>query len=195
MKNTLRHYSLTLLIFISFNSSCFSQKAGNNKIESTNTISWKKDVKLKKSDFMGKIDTLSAHVAQTGANIIVIPYALVKGKYQYQILAKFYKEKSWLNTNSDTYNDILKHEQLHFDIAELYARKMRKKVYETKLANNVVLESDYGRIHKTLFQEYTNFQKEYDSQTGNSRKKDIQIQWEMLISKKLKELEKFSLTI
>lgn len=180
---------LGVLIFILANFNGYSQKI---KTETSTSIIWTEHRKLKKSDFTGKKDANTSAISQTGANIIIKPFKKTKGKYEYHVLAKFYKTKSWLETNDI---NILKHEQLHFDIAELYAREMRKKIYEIKIHNDVVLESDYRKIHKQLFKEYISFQQGYDAQTQHSRNKLAQNKIALIISNKLKALDKFKLNL
>ena len=184
---TLLKYCLIIALITNYNNSCYSQKS-----ESRTSIIWTKERKLSKSDFKALINPRSNVVAETAVNIIIQPYTLKKGKYHYRVLAIFYKNKSWLNSYS---SDVLKHEQLHFDIAELYAREMRKKIHDTQLSNGKVLESDYRKIHKQLIREYENFQKEYDSQTKHSTNKTPQKNWETIIANRLSNLEKYRLDI
>ena len=184
---TLLKYCLIIVLITNYNNSCYSQKS-----ESHTSIIWTKGRKLSKSDFKALINPQSNIVSETAVNIIIQPYTLKKGKYQYQVLAIFYKNKAWLTSYS---TDVLKHERLHFDIAELYAREMRKKIHATQLSNGKVLESDYRKIHKQLFREYENFQKEYDSQTNHSLNKAPQKNWVTIITNKLSNLEKYRLDI
>ena len=175
-------FSLILLsVFINISSQSKTSKK---------SITWKKDFKLSKQDFKGEVDTNSMNAAQTGANIIIVPYAKKSGKYLYRVFAKFYKYKSWINTDSKI---ILNHEQLHFDIAELYARKMRREIHKIRLSKKEVEEFDYRRIHKKFFKEYIAFQRKYDLETDFSRKLSIQKKWETSVNKQLSELEKFTL--
>ncbi|APZ46372.1 hypothetical protein BW723_08705 [Polaribacter reichenbachii] len=185
------HISLIKLIFLIVFISVSVNTGAQNKSEKK-SITWSKNVKVKKLDFKGKIDKNSKNIAQTGANIIIVPYAKKGGKYLYRVLAKFYKYKSWINTNSEL---ILNHEQLHFDIAELYARKMRKEILKTKLSNKKIEESDYRRIHKKLFKEYIQYQKKYDLETDFSRSESLQNKWKKFIAQQLSGLEKFALNI
>ncbi|HSP39953.1 MAG TPA: hypothetical protein VLN46_00870, partial [Gillisia sp.] len=56
----------------------------------------------------------------------------------YEVTSYFNPKLSWVKIDSD--NDyLLKHEQLHFDITELHARKLRKKLAEV---NSVTLLKD-----------------------------------------------------
>lgn len=87
----------------------------------------------------------------------------------------------------------MNHEQLHFDIAELYARKMRKEIQKLKLIKGTIAQFDYRRIHKKIFKEYLEYQKKYDTETDFSRTLSKQKNWEISVAKQLQGLEKFAL--
>ena len=184
----MKKFSLKFLCTLLF-TLAFLNISGQNKILKKSIV-WKKDYKLSRKDFKGKFDKKSKIIAQTGVNIIIVPFAKKSGKYLYEVYAKFYYYKSWINSNS---NILLNHEQLHFDIAELYARKMRKEIQKVKLTKNKVEEFDYRRIYKKYFKEFLNYQKKYDAETDFSRTHSSQKKWETTVSKQLFELEKYAL--
>ena len=168
----------------------FAQKLYKLEKETNEAIIWTKDRPLKLTDFQAKVDSTTSKKAITGANIIIVPYAFKNGTYKYHVLAKFHKDISWINTKSEY---ILQHEQIHFDIAELYARKMRRDIAKVKKASGQVLQSDYRRIHKSLFHSYYYFQKQYDNQTHHSTDHEEQVRWNAIIAEELKKLEQFDL--
>ncbi|QDO94570.1 DUF922 domain-containing protein [Formosa sediminum] len=192
MKYRFIHALYIIITYIGFTMSVQAQHVKPIQLETEDGIIWTANRKLKTSDFLGKTKSKASGKALTGANIIIIPYTYNNGKYQYQVLAKFYKKLSWINTDS---NYILDHEQLHFDIAELFARKMRQEIHLVKQRSGTVLETDYRRIHKTLFQDYINFQKLYDTETKHSTIKDAQQKWNVLIAKKLESLNAYTLNL
>ena len=162
------------------------------EIETPETLIWTTDRKLKSTDFRGAVDRSSSKKALTGANIIIVPYAFKNGAYQYRVLAKFHKDISWLNTDN---SQIIKHEQLHFDIAELYARKMRRDIHRIHKDSGQVSQSDYRRIHKSLFTSYVHFQRRYDAQTGHSTDLEEQDRWEEIVAEELEKLEAYNLDL
>lgn len=91
-------------------------------------IVWNKEKSLAWSDFIGYCpneEDQCLYKALTSSIIEVKP--IKSDDYpNYIIEAKFIKGKSWVK--SDTSNRLLKHEQLHFDMTELYARKIRKSI-------------------------------------------------------------------
>ena len=73
-------------------------------------------------------------------------------KVEYTVSAYFYPTRSWYKP--EVCNDVtLMHEQLHFDITELYARKMSKQLAETKFTENV--KEEVLKIYKNTIRRPT----------------------------------------
>ncbi|WP_299779179.1 hypothetical protein [uncultured Formosa sp.] len=185
-------YILVFLISAGVSTNSYAQTVKKIEKETDKAIIWTTDRKLKLTDFQGDIDSTSTKKALTGANIIIVPYAYKNGVYEYCVLAKFHKDLSWINTDNV---HIINHEQLHFDIAELYARKMRREIQAKKHKVGQILESDYRRIHKNLFQSYIQFQMRYDSHTGHSTNLEEQQRWHGIIAEELHKLDDFNLNL
>lgn len=96
-----------------------------------------------------------------------LKYTAYKDKTYNRLLIKidatFDPSKSWKHP-SKTKNLKINHEQGHFDIAELYARKLRKEFKE-----NVKTEKDYQfkfkLIYQMLYGEFLDYQDYYDKIT------------------------------
>ncbi|MDM9632619.1 DUF922 domain-containing protein [Robiginitalea sp. M39] len=106
------------------------------------------------------------------------------GEYRldYEVIAYFYPEKSWYHPElCDAM--VLKHEQLHFDISEIFARKMRKILSERTFKGNVRAEirSIFSEINKEL----SAYQDRYDLETDFSRNREGQLRWNKKIAEKL----------
>ena len=115
-------YFLLLLISCSFT---IYTKAQPRKKLLNDTIIWRSDYLLVREDFKGKLLPGSGGHA---ASAIYIYSKEVDGLIMYNIEAILVKSKSALKSESKY---ALNHEQKHFDVAELYARKFRKKMSET----------------------------------------------------------------
>ncbi|WP_434035765.1 DUF922 domain-containing protein [Formosa sp. 4Alg 33] len=192
MKDIYTYYIISLIFITTMSTSGFAQTFKKVEKETDDAIIWTKDRRLKLTDFQAEVDTTTSKKALTGANIIIVPNSYKNGIYTYQVFAKFHKDLSWINTTSAY---ILNHEQLHFDIAELYARKMRRDIQKIKKTTGKVLQSDYRRIHKSLFRSYIYFQKQYDTQTQYSTDQEEQQRWNIIVADDLKKLENFSLDL
>lgn len=106
------------------------------------------------------------------------------------VVAFMNPQESWVISNERT-NALLKHEQLHFDISELHARKLRQNILLQKLnkkdlAN--VLKSLVGNSHKLRKQS----QNQYDLEIRQNKSK--QLEWEKKVALELKSLEQYSNT-
>src|SRR6478609_9491217 len=93
----------------------------NINTKKDNLIIWSASYKLVWSDFRCKPDPHQKQNAQTFYGLEVEKNYVVS--YEEKVTSYVDRSKSWVE---DTTKGSLKHEQLHFDIAELYARKMRE---------------------------------------------------------------------
>src|SRR5690606_32551892 len=81
--------------------------------------------RLQESDFRGIPDVDSP--SDAGASVKITAKPFVSGKrIEYDVRAIFDRQRSWARGMSTS---LLEHEQLHFVIAELYARKMRERAH------------------------------------------------------------------
>jgi len=84
----------------------------------------------------------------------------------------------------------LNHEQLHFDLSEIYARKMRKSFQESNLTGGS-LNSIGNSIFLINYQEFQENQNLYDLETGNGIIEDKQTEWNQKIRNELKKLSRY----
>ena len=110
---------------------------------------------------------------------------MVKGnvvKVDFEIGAFFYPDRSWYRPEVCD-SVILGHEQLHFDISELYSRKMKKRFEDTKFTKNV--KAEVRKIYGEITVELNDFQNRYDDETNFSRNRGQQLLWNQKIGKAL----------
>lgn len=98
--------------------------------------------------------------------------------------AVFDKKASWVRSNAQT-DLLLKHEQLHFDICELYRRKFSKLVSEVGRFNFDTVIEELNEIFNHVFDEMEAEQDRYDSETDHSRVKAAQKVWNESIKERL----------
>ena len=160
--------------------------------KSTNdeTIAWNSSRKLTWNDFKANPNNESDAVALTASGISFGYSVKTSDKkiveVSTEVKAIFYPNKSWyFKGKSD--KQILKHEQLHFDITELYARKFRAQLSKLSMHRHVKKEMD--NMHVTINKALNDTQKRYDKETNHSLNKEQQKQWEAIIAKALAELE------
>lgn len=156
------------------------------------TITWDDTRKLTWEDFKGSPNPNSDAVALTASGITFGYSVKTTGKriidYSTSVEAHFYPNKSWyLSEKADDY--ILAHEQLHFDITELYVRKFREQLERLVVNQNIKIQMN--QIHVAINEALDKTQKTYDQQTNHSINVDAQNYWKNYIKEELKKLEKY----
>jgi len=98
----------------------------------------------------------------------------------------FDKSKSWKNSESAY---ILNHEQRHFDIAEVYARKFRKYLTDNVNTFNSVTQN---KLFNDFFEEEKVAQKKYDTETNHSINEGEQMRYDIEIDSLLNEYSAYT---
>ena len=149
-------------------------------------LSWNEFYKLQWQDFRGEPDDDSNGDAATAVSIKAKPF-MVKQEIHYDIVAYFNREKSWARDKSPS---LLAHEQLHFDIAELYARKIRKKVSELK-RQGVKNIKVFNAAIEQLLDESNEVDLQYDLETLHGALSKKQEQWTEKIEEEMVSLHQY----
>ncbi len=157
-------------------------------------IEWTANRKLIWEDFKGSPKTISNSntAAQTYCGFgFQTNSVTMLSKTKIFTTTSFTTHLSWVRPDQKDTPGLLEHEQGHFDLCEIYARQLRKKLEEKKLtAFN--LNTDANVIFKNVYASYLERQELYESETqyGTDRKK--QIEWTKRIASELTELSSFS---
>lgn len=159
-------------------------------------ILWQENRKLNWNNFKSNVNN------QKGSNVVAYTncgwvYSVVKSTnpkspVKIKIETFFNEDKSWKDIKQ--INDyVLNHEQKHFDIAEVFARKLRKEV-----AEKVKTSGDYNRIFQGIYnrilKEYTEFQRAYDKDTQHGVDSDKQAEYNTLIAEELENLKSYQIS-
>lgn len=150
------------------------------------TILWESGRRLSWDDFRGEVPSNTRAAAVTASGI-TYRFSTSGAKdaihVDFKVDTFFYPTKSWYQPALCD-SVILSHEQLHFDISELYARKLKKRLdAETYTYNNV--KSKVKLIYQHNNEELNDFQNLYDNETNFSRNRETQEEWRLLIEKAL----------
>lgn len=151
------------------------------------TMDWKAGRQLVWSDYKGSPDPESDAAALT-ATYLGIEYNISEKGFSWKINCRFSKTRSWGKAKTDY---ILLHEQGHFDIAEIFARKLNRKMTEYKFDKDS-FRKDLKKIYDGITTEKEGFQDQYDKETDHSRKKEEQARWVKKIDEMLKELRDYA---
>lgn len=171
-------YKVFILFF--FTSVAFSQTKEER-------IVWQDTKKLTWADFKGTPENDENFVASTNSGISFGFSSKTKAGVKtvdFVVTSYFYPERSWFMEGA--VNDyILKHEQTHFDISELFARKLRQKLASLP-AEDPQLKEKMKAIYTQNEQERVNFQKLYDWETNHSRVPEEEALWQQKVAAELK---------
>ena len=155
-------------------------------------ILWRSDCHLSSDDFNGKKPRKSRWDAVTVTQLHYTLRADCKDSIAVKVTCMFDTKKSWKKYKKlNPY--LLKHEQTHFDIAELYARKLRQDLKKYLLTKDnhfnpewklqyILLRNNHGNRHT---------QKKYDRQTRHSGRRIKQREWNTKIADELKAMSNF----
>ncbi len=78
-------------------------------------------------------------------------------------------------------------------LLKLYARKLKKKLSETKFRSNPdKIKEKYDRIFDKMYKELNYYQDLYDKETDFSRDEVRQKEWKEKVARELEELEEYT---
>jgi hypothetical protein len=152
------------------------------KNEDEEFIPWAFNRRLSWEDFLCEPKENSDAVASTSTSL-GIAYQLEHGQLTYSITCNFSRHKSWGLLKTDY---ILAHEQGHFDITEIYARKLFKALQEYQF-NRKTYRKDVNDIYRAIVQEKEDMQAVYDGESDHSRNRKMQYEWLQKIDQMLDE--------
>jgi Bacterial protein of unknown function (DUF922) len=177
-------YLQKLLLFFLLTSSFVASAQKNDGDE---YIKWSATDRLTWKDYKGTPQTNTDAAAST-ATYLSMEYSIKDNKLNFVVSGAFNKNKSWVSVKND---HILSHEQGHFDIAEVFVRKLYKTLSEHKF-NKRTYQKDIAKIYNTVNKEKEATQNKYDNETDYSRNKTAQAEWLIKIKNMLKEMEAFA---
>lgn len=153
------------------------------------TIHWNKQRPLAWEDFRGapKQNAIESAQAATGVALAFQyreDFENNTWEYKYEVHSFFLTDLSWYKRADKNYY-LLEHEQTHFNISELFARKLRKELSELIPSESV--GDDAERIYNTIQKEHKTLQNKYDIETKHSLNIDRELEWQKQIQDSLKQ--------
>lgn len=103
--------------------------------QQTRNIHWEKNTPLRWTHFQGSPeagDRVHGAVTYAGIEVQVENVRFPGGQIEFKARAVFDQKRSWVKAGHHD-SLLLAHEQLHFDITEVYARKLTKKLNSLQL--------------------------------------------------------------
>jgi hypothetical protein len=154
------------------------------------TIKWTASTKLEWADFQGKPDTSKKGYEAASSLKITYSYKTLDSNFSFRVDYFFQKKKSW--TKSSNSFLLLKHEQAHFNIGELFARKLRKYISSYHY-NPKTIKQDLKNLFSLLNEEWNIYDAQYDRETDFSKNEAQQSYWDNKIKMELDILNKYAI--
>lgn len=154
---------------------------------------WQPGLQLTWSDFQGSPNNSVSYTAYTS---YYISYRYIwddNGTIRCTVTCSFDQQLSWKKGNSLS-DALLRHEQLHFNVAELFARKMRKAFndYTAFHKHSANTDGELKNIYYPLLTACQQYNDLYDKETDHSRNKPKQDEWDSKIMNELHALDAYA---
>jgi hypothetical protein len=148
---------------------------------------WKEHSRLSWDDFRGPVavtddEDETAAVTHCGMGFKTAPGAPGE-KPQIIVFNKFYTNKSWVRGDAKL-PEILEHEQGHFDLCEIYTRKLRARITGFDLDKSNARQALYD-IYYSINGEYEARQQRYEDETTHGVNEREQKRWTATIEREL----------
>lgn len=152
---------------------------------------WGRGLKLTWNDFMAVPPASHTDEETQALSTIRLLYRQTLGEAipEFLIINQFVRHKSWARDTSSA--QLLAHEQLHFDIGELYARKIRRSL-ATLRKRRIKNEEAYLLCIQNLTNERERVQSQYDFETHHGVHTMKQKEWSKTIYRALIALKDYA---
>jgi hypothetical protein len=171
-------------------------------------IEWAKNVKLTQRDFRSKVPASAIDTAHSWVGLDVT-WECREGEARSHARAIFDPDQSWWRTGTPSIwggineglsrsqlenrrtaaerdQDLLRHEQLHFDLTELSARKIRKQFTDlSRACATPVGDGGISAAVAEIERTWTEEQSRYDKDTDHGGNLVAQRQWELRVRRQL----------
>ncbi len=156
-------------------------------------MEWSPTRKLAWSDFRGKpprlLDGARSALGYSSA------FGCRDGKLEFSIIAIFVPEQSWVTsriTTSGLASPVgLRHEQTHFDLKEVYARRIRRMFAELETPCPRSDDALYA-LAERIMREESATQERFERETKSGENESRQNEWEKRVSADLEALKAFT---
>ena len=150
-------------------------------------LRWSAGRRLTWSDFQGAAPQGGEEAAKTAYGIYY-GWRCNGREFEFLVIAAFHRDQSWVKavvlTDSAESRRVLAHEQTHFNIAELYARRMRQRFAGFSRPCRMSDDQLSAEARHILDEERV-FQRRYDAETGHGLERREQAAWEANVRRQL----------
>ncbi len=186
---TKTRYTAGLLLLICF-THCSPSKPAGDSGNNGPRIQYS-DKRLTWDDFQGFAEQASPHSALTHWSLNDRSFLRNGNELHIMVVAWFYPKLSWVKNPSFGNQYLLSHEQHHFDLAELYARKFRKALSSTSF-DITTYRQQITTLFRATLSRLKAEQDRYDDESDHDRNKSAQYTWMDTIDRELASLSEFA---
>lgn len=154
---------------------------GFNSYAQRDLAEWNDTLHLGLDDFKGRITDTTQQIASV-CGIYCIPQIL-GDTASVTIIAYFDRNKSWARKKRVS-GLLLQHEQGHFDLTEIFARKLKKRILAIR-TNKRRFTSDIKQLYEKTWDDLQRQNKAYDKATDFSNVEFAQRTWQNFIKENL----------
>ena len=158
-------------------------------------VYWQAKRPLTWNDFNGRRPQKTRFAAAIVSRISCNVYDEKHDSVYVEVKSLTFPDKSW--TRNKHYRPyVLKHEQTHFDITELYARRLRRSISQCKkwyTHNGTYRYTKLTRLYHRYRRRWRWAEYWCDFQTRHGRKRQVQLAWNYNVESSLKALEQYAL--
>ena len=149
--------------------------------QGTSSVEWGRPITFKDFESIPtEKDTAAANISVT----IMLGYSNgADGALKFKVVAVMDKDESWIREDFRTNHVVLKHEQGHFDIAHIYAKKLEARLKGKHYTKNDV--KALQDLYDHFLEEMNTLQVRYDLETKGGMDPVAQSKWRRFIQGQL----------
>ena len=174
------------LLFLVFSSEISAQVPENKILWGEEPLTW--------GNFEGTPDPASSFDANTSSGLSY-SWSLKKDisgtHFVYHVESYFLPAGSWVKPNKKS-ELLLAHEQLHFDITEVFARQLRQKLRDFDPDRSRDIKQELRKFYEEIERERALLQEKFDRDTRHGQDEAAQLRWRKHINIALIGLKPFS---
>lgn len=145
-------------------------------------LEWGPEAKVTLKDYKGRVPDSTDHLAATSCGMYCIPQIVADSAF-ITVVAYVDRNKSWAK-KKQVNDTLLHHEQGHFDLTEIYSRKLRKKLKYISTTRKTYI-ADCKEAYEKIWIELQDSQREYDKATHFGSVHFAQRTWDQFVFKYL----------
>lgn len=153
---------------------------------SNDVIYWSSDYRLTWDDFAGEPRFDYESISALTSSGIIHYKGCKDGEITFKVQAYFEKDESWVKEEALTDHHLI-HEQIHFDITELAARRLRKSLRKRRFKCGE--EVEFENFVSSFIDNWRTEQNAFDLMSRHSLDKEQQKEWFYKVAMELSLLE------